>query len=103
MVTIEFVLFVVRLGSCSMPEMPNADELIATAMQLPLSARLALANAMLNSIEPSNCSDVTQDEVDAAWEVEIARRVDDIDKGRVKTVPSSEVWKRIGGKPSGPT
>ena len=84
-----------------MPDTPNADELIATAMQLPISDRVALANAMLSSIEPPTGSETTQDEVDAAWEVEIARRVDDIDKGRVKTVPSSEVWKRIGGKPSG--
>ena len=85
-----------------MPEMPNADELIATAMQLPISDRVALANAMLSSIEPPTGSETTQEEVDAAWDAEIARRIDDIDRGRVKTVPSSEVWKRIGGKPSGP-
>ena len=86
-----------------MPDTPNADELIATAMQLPISDRVALANAMLSSIEPSTGSDATQEEVDAAWNAEIARRIDDIDSGRVKTVPSSEVWKRIGGKPSGRT
>ncbi len=86
-----------------MPEIPKTDELIATAMQLPLSDRVALANAMLSSIEPSTGCDVTQEEVDAAWDSEIARRIDDIDSGRVKTVPSSEVWKRIGGKPSGRT
>ena len=86
-----------------MPEMPNADELIATAMQLPLSHRVALANAMLNSIDTSTDSDTSQDEIDAAWDAEIGRRIDDIDSGRVKTVPSSEVWKQIGGKPSGRT
>ena len=84
-----------------MPEMPNADELIATAMQLPLSDRVALANAMLKSIESASDSDATQDEIDDAWDAEIGQRIDDIDSGRVKTVPSSEVWKRIGGKPSG--
>ena len=78
-----------------MPEMPNADDLIATAMQLPLSQRVALANAMLNSIDTAADSDTTQDEIDAAWDAEIGRRIDD--SGRVKTVPSSEVWKRIGG------
>lgn len=86
-----------------MPEMPNADDLIATAMQLPLSQRVALANAMLNSIDSDADSERTQDEIDAAWDTEIGRRIDDIDSGRVKTVPSSEVWKRIGGKPSGRT
>jgi putative addiction module component (TIGR02574 family) len=86
-----------------MPEMPNADELIATAMQLPLSQRVALANAMLNSIDSAADSETNQEEIDAAWDTEIGRRIDDIDSGRVKTVPSSEVWKRIGGKPSGRT
>ena len=85
-----------------MPETPSPEDLIASAMQLPLADRVALANAMLNSIEPSTGSDVPQEEVDAAWDAEIARRIDDIDSGRVSTIPSSEVWKRIGGKPSGP-
>ncbi|TWU51706.1 putative addiction module component [Rubripirellula reticaptiva] len=86
-----------------MPEMPNANDLIATAMQMPLSERVALANAMLNSIDSAADSEATQEEIDAAWDTEIGRRIDDIDSGRVKTVPSSEVWKRIGGKPSGRT
>ncbi|WP_186776286.1 addiction module protein [Rubripirellula reticaptiva] len=83
--------------------MPNANDLIATAMQMPLSERVALANAMLNSIDSAADSEATQEEIDAAWDTEIGRRIDDIDSGRVKTVPSSEVWKRIGGKPSGRT
>jgi putative addiction module component (TIGR02574 family) len=86
-----------------MPEMPNADDLIATAMQLPLTERVALANAMLDSIDSAADSGTSQEEIDAAWDTEIGRRIDDIDSGRVKTVPSSEVWKRIGGKPSGRT
>ena len=86
-----------------MPEIPNADDLIATAMQLPLTERVAIANAMLSSIDSAANSEATQEEIDAAWETEIGRRIDDIDSGRVKTVPSSEVWKRIGGKPSGRT
>jgi putative addiction module component (TIGR02574 family) len=86
-----------------MSNAPNPDELIATAMQLPLSARVAIANAMLSSLDPSADSNTTQQELNAAWEAEIARRIDDIDSGRVKTISSSEVWKRIGGKPSDPT
>lgn len=86
-----------------MSQVPNANDLIATAMQLPISERVALANAMLSSIEPASDADVSQVEADAAWDAEIAQRIDDIDSGRVRTVPSSEVWKRIGGKPSGRT
>ncbi len=86
-----------------MSQIPTPDELIATAMQLPLSDRVALANAMLNSIDTGVDSESSQDEIDAAWVAEIGRRIDDIEGGRVKTVSSSEVWKRIGGKPSGST
>jgi len=86
-----------------MREMPDANELIATAMLLPLSQRVAVANAMLNSIDSATDADASQDQVAAAWQTEIGRRIDDIDNGRVKTIPSSEVWKRIGGKPSDQT
>ena len=86
-----------------MPELPDANQLIATAMLLPLSQRVAVANAMLNSIDSATDADTSQDQVAAAWQTEIGRRIDDIDSGRVQTVPSSEVWKRIGGKPSDQT
>jgi len=86
-----------------MREMPDANELIATAMLLPLSQRVAVAKAMLNSIDSATDADASQDQVAAAWQTEIGRRIDDIDNGRVKTMPSSEVWKRIGGKPSDQT
>jgi len=86
-----------------MREMPDANELIATAMLLPLSQRVAVAKAMLNSIDSATDADASQDQVAAAWQTEIGRRIDDIDNGRVKTIPSSEVWKRIGGKPSDQT
>lgn len=86
-----------------MSQIPSPDELIATAMQLPLSDRVAIASAMLNSIDTAPDLESNQDEINAAWDAEIGRRVDDVESGRVKTVPSSEVWKRIGGKPSGRT
>ena len=86
-----------------MREMPDANELIATAMLLPLSQRVAVAKAMLNSIDSATDADASQDQVAAAWQTEIGRRIDDIDNGRVKTISSSEVWKRIGGKPSDQT
>lgn len=86
-----------------MSQIPSPDELIATAMQLSLSDRVALANAMLKSIDTGPDSESNQDEIDAAWVAEIGRRIDDIESGRMKTISSSEVWKRIGGKPSGRT
>ena len=86
-----------------MREMPDANELIATAMLLPLSQRVAVAKAMLNSIDSATDADASQDQVAAAWQTEIGRRIDDIDNGCVVTIPSSEVWKRIGVKPSDQT
>lgn len=81
-----------------MSDTPSANELIASALQLPLSERAAIASAILESMSPDR-SGALQAEIDTAWNSEIARRIEDIDRGRVKTVPSSEVWKRIGGKP----
>ena len=37
------------------------------------------------------------DEVEAAWKEEIARRIADIDSGRMKTIPADEAERMIRG------
>lgn len=79
----------------------TTHEIIASALQLPLSAReeviVALQESLIDATidhgpeEPAN-------EVEAAWGEEIARRIADIDSGRVKTIPSEEAWKFIDGQ-----
>ena len=38
---------------------------------------------------------VTQAEIDASWEAEIKRRLDEVDTGKVKTIPAEEVFRRM--------
>lgn len=78
---------------------PEANELIASALQLPVSDRVTLVNAMLESME-DNIEKVSQSEIDKSWNDEIAHRVKDIESGNVDTVPSSSLWEQIGGKPN---
>ena len=40
-----------------------------------------------------------QDEVDASWSKEIARRSDEIDSGKVKGIPAEEVFERLRPRP----
>ena len=75
----------------------QASDLLTSALQLSASERIALAAAMLESVD-----DLPNEQVsdrDEIWEQEIGRRVDEIDSGVVETIPSAEMWKRLGDKP----
>jgi putative addiction module component (TIGR02574 family) len=65
--------------------------LVEAALKLPAEARGALASRLIDSLQ--------DDEVDAdaevAWEAEIARRVNDLDAGKVETVPWSDARQQI--------
>jgi putative addiction module component (TIGR02574 family) len=69
---------------------PDVDELLKRAMALPPEDRGALAASLLDSLD--------QGEVDldaeAAWQHEVARRMEEIESGKVKTVPWREVKRR---------
>jgi len=60
-------------------------EISRSALALPKPRRARLAKRLIDSLER-----VSQKEVDEAWAVEIARRVREVDEGKVKTIP----WKR---------
>lgn len=71
----------------------SIEELLKQAMELPDNDRLKLAEQLIGSIEHLESS-----EVEAAWDLEIDRRLDDIEKGRVKLVPHDEAMKQIFGE-----
>jgi putative addiction module component (TIGR02574 family) len=54
------------------------------------SARAALAARLLESLD----SEIDED-AEEAWDAEIARRLDEIDSGRVKMIPWSEARRQI--------
>jgi putative addiction module component (TIGR02574 family) len=68
----------------------EAAELLKRALALPAEERADLASTLIDSL------DATVDEnVEAAWQEEISRRMDDLDSGRVKPVSLEEFRRRL--------
>jgi putative addiction module component (TIGR02574 family) len=66
------------------------SELLKKALALPPPARAALASSLLESL------DETVDEgAEAEWQNEIARRIQELDSGRVKPIPWAEARQQI--------
>ena len=71
----------------------QASELLQKALSLSEEERAELAGSLIESL------DATVDEAaEAAWNQEIARRIADLDSGKVKTVPWEAVRSRISSK-----
>jgi putative addiction module component (TIGR02574 family) len=68
------------------PFSPEAEQLLEQALQLKKEERHRLAEALVDSLESA-----TPDEIAAAWEVEIERRIDDLDAGRAVLVDGDAV------------
>ena len=75
----------------------TAQQLISSALQLPASDRAEVVDAILASLQPQLDGDSAA-EIQNAWADEIRSRIDDIDSGRVNTIPSAEAWKMIDGE-----
>jgi putative addiction module component (TIGR02574 family) len=73
----------------------DATELLKRALALSEEERAELAGSLLESLDGD--PDDPQ-AVEAAWNEEIARRIEDLDSGKVKTVPWEEVRRRISSK-----
>jgi putative addiction module component (TIGR02574 family) len=65
-----------------------AEQLLNQALQLPPAEREELAEQLYLSLHASADS---PGDVEAAWNDEIARRLDDVNAGRVTLIPSEEV------------
>lgn len=69
-------------------------EILEAALKLDPEQREELIEELSARLDASNLGEY--------WEAEIKRRIDDVDSGRVKTVPAHEVFarleKRFGGK-----
>ncbi len=69
----------------------TAKQIMKEAMKLSPDERANLADRLLVSAIP-------HEEVAAAWDTEIARRIAEIDAGTVELVPGEEVLARIEAK-----
>jgi putative addiction module component (TIGR02574 family) len=77
-----------------------AHNIIASALRLPIAERTEVVNALQESLVDESLDHGgadAEDEVVSGWQLEIARRVDDIDHGRVTTMPVEEAERKIRG------
>jgi putative addiction module component (TIGR02574 family) len=71
----------------------DADELLKKALTLPANDRATLAGSLIDSLE-----DVAEASAQNAWNDEIARRIEELDSGKAKTIPWDEVRRRVTTK-----
>jgi putative addiction module component (TIGR02574 family) len=66
------------------------SELLKKALALPTEARAALAGSLLESLE-----DTLDASAEEEWNQEIARRIAELDSGKVKPIPWAEARRQI--------
>jgi putative addiction module component (TIGR02574 family) len=76
---------------------PDVSELLKKALALPAEARAALAGSLLDSLD--DAVDVSAEE---EWSNEIARRIEELDSGKVKPIPWAEARRQVSAILNGP-
>ena len=64
-------------------------EIMDVVDSLPIDMKLELIDRLLESISP------TKKEIEEAWKEEVERRIDEVESGKVKTIPGEEVFARL--------
>ena len=72
----------------------DVSELLKKALALPIEARAALAESLLESLD----EEPVDEGVEAAWSEEIKRRIEEIDSGKVQMIPYEEVRRRLAAR-----
>jgi putative addiction module component (TIGR02574 family) len=73
----------------------EANELLKKAMALPVNDRSELAGSLLDTLD-----ETMNEDVEASWQNEIALRIKELDSGKAKTIPWTEVRSRVLARPS---
>lgn len=68
----------------------ETEKLLLEALKLTPEARAALAGQLIESLDEE-----VDEGVEAAWSAEIARRLEELETGKVKTVPWAEARRQI--------
>ena len=68
---------------------PEVSDLLKRALALSVDERAALANTLLDSLEHTDKS------VQAAWDEEVARRMQELQAGKAVTVPWEELHQEL--------
>jgi putative addiction module component (TIGR02574 family) len=75
---------------------PDVSELLKKALALPPEARAALAGSLLESLD-----DTVDSSAEEEWSREIARRIEELDSGKVKPLPWAEARRQISALRNG--
>ena len=75
---------------------PKTEHVLQEALRLPPDARAAIAGSLIESLD-----EIVDEDAEAAWSVEIARRVKELDSNRITGVPWPEARRRILEAPDG--
>jgi len=70
--------------------MPDPAKLLEEALKLSPESRAALAASLLQSLDEE-----VDEDAEAAWAAEIAKRIRELDSGAVMAIPWSEARRRI--------
>ena len=70
---------------------PQVTELLERALTLSSQERGLLIDRLIETLD----NDPAEEGVEAAWDEEIKRRMDDIRSGRVKTIPGEQVLREL--------
>jgi putative addiction module component (TIGR02574 family) len=70
---------------------PQVSELLEKALNLSTHERGLFIDRLVESLD----DEAAEEGVEAAWDAEIKRRVDDIRSGRVTTIPGEQVLREL--------
>jgi putative addiction module component (TIGR02574 family) len=77
---------------------PDVSDLLKKALALPPEARADLAGSLLESLDEGPADE----SVEATWSVEIKRRIEELDSGKVKPIPWEEARREVVASPEWP-
>jgi len=66
------------------------------ARSLAPAERDKLLAMLIHDLHPGE--DLSAEEIEKAWDVEIGRRLEEIDSGKVKAIPAEQVFARLRAK-----
>jgi putative addiction module component (TIGR02574 family) len=72
------------------PMRRSVAEILQDALELPVEARAALAGSLIESLDEE-----VDEDAEEQWSAEIARSVDEVDRGEVKLVPWNQIRRRL--------
>lgn len=72
------------------------EQIVRDVRDLPVQEREQLLAELIRDLEPRD--DASPEEIEKAWDTEIARRLEEIDSGKVKGIPAEEVFARLRAK-----